>query len=248
MSAARWPAALGTALATLAIAASPALAAPACGPGRATATTVGAPAADVAWRARLIARTPLAPAPDARGRGAITPRQASWLLVLRARRDDDDRCRLRVRLPDRPNAAAAWIDADRVQLEPTPWRLTVSRAARTLTVHRGGHLVRRFRVVVGAPGTPTPTGLFAILDVWRADPGAFLGAYVLPLTAHSRVLQEFGDGDGRVGLHGRGGASLRDPLGTAASHGCVRLDNRAIAWLVRAAGADRLAGVPVRVR
>ena len=247
MSAARRSAVLGTVLAALAIAAPPAPAAPACTPGRASATAVGAPTPHVAWRARLIARTPLAPAPDARSHDAITPDQASWLLVLRARRGDDG-CRLLVRLPARPNDAAAWVDADRVELEPTPWRLTVSRRERTLTVHRGGHRVRRFRVVVGAPGTPTPAGLFAILDVWRTDPGGFLGAYVLPLTAHSHVLQEFGDGDGRVGLHGRGGASLRDPLGTAASHGCVRLSNRAIAWLVRNAGATRLAGVPVRVR
>lgn len=209
-----------TAVAALAVAAPPALAAPECTSGRATATAVGAPTAHVTWRARLIARTPLAPAPGAGSEDTIGPRDASWLLVLRARRDGAGRCRLEVRLPSRPNDAAGWVDADRVELEPTPWRLTVSRRERTLTVHRDGHRVRRFRVVVGAPDTPTPTGLFAVLGVWRTDPGAFLGAYVLPLTAHSRVLQEFGDGDGRVGVHGRGGASLRDPLGTAASHGC----------------------------
>ncbi len=153
-----------------------------------------------------------------------------------------------MRLPSRPDDAAAWIDADRVELEPTRWRLVVSRRARTLTAYRGGELVRRVRVVIGAPATPTPRGLFSIVDVWRSDPGGFLGSYILPLTAHSEVLQEFGGGDGRVGIHGRGGSSLLDPLGSARSHGCIRLTNHAIEWLVRKAGAGGLAGIPVRVR
>jgi lipoprotein-anchoring transpeptidase ErfK/SrfK len=75
-----------------------------------------------------------------------------------------------------------------------------------------------------------------------------LGSYVLPLTAHSNVLQEFGGGDGRVGIHGRGGASLLDPLGSARSHGCIRMSNRPIKWLVRRVGAHRVPGIPVRVR
>jgi hypothetical protein len=235
----------------LAVAAPSALAAPECGPHKAAAATVGKPAASLAWRARLIARTPIwrsVPNVGDTNRGAITPRQASWLLVLRASRDHRGRCWLRVRLPSRPNDAAAWIDADRVELESTPWRLVVSRGARTLSAYRGGDRVRRFRVVIGAPATPTPRGLFSIVDVWRSNPGAFLGSYILPLTAHSDVLQEFGGGDGRVGIHGRGGSSLLDPLGSARSHGCIRLTNRAIEWLVRKAGAGRLAGIPVRVR
>ncbi|MGH3100143.1 MAG: L,D-transpeptidase, partial [Thermoleophilia bacterium] len=107
---------------------------------------------------------------------------------------------------------------------------------------------RRFRVVVGAPSTPTPEGLFSIVGVWRWNPADFLGSYILPLTAHSHVLQEFGGGDGRVGIHGRGGSSLLDPLGAARSHGCIRLSNAPIEWLVRTVGTGRLPGIPVRVR
>jgi lipoprotein-anchoring transpeptidase ErfK/SrfK len=175
------------------------------------------------------------------------PRQASWLLILRAARGRRGRCWLRVRLPSRPNQAAAWIDADRVMLQPTRWRLVVSRAARTISAYRGGDRLRRFRVVIGAPATPTPHGLFSIVDVWRGNPGDFLGSYILPLTAHSNVLQDFGGGDGRVGIHGRGGDSLLDPVGSARSHGCIRLTNGAIEWLVRRVGAGRLPGIPVRV-
>ncbi len=49
-----------------------------------------------------------------------------------------------------------------------------------------------------------------------------MAPYELQLTAHSEVLQAFDGGDGRVALHGMNGP-LRAPLGTARSHGCVRL-------------------------
>ena len=75
----------------------------------------------------------------------------------------------------------------------------------------------------------------------------FLGSWVLPITAHSDVLKTFDGGDGRVALHGRGGASLNDPVGSAASHGCVRLRNADITGLVRRVGATQLPGTPVRI-
>ena len=232
-------------------AAAPALAAPDCGAGRATAADVGSPAAQVAWRAGLVARTRLWRSPPRRGaesRGSVVPGQTPWLLVLRAARDRKGRCWLRVRLPSRPNDAAAWVNARNVILRPTGWRLVVSRAARALAVYRNGDRLRRFRVVIGASPTPTPDGLFSIVGVWRWNPADFLGSYILPLTAHSNVLQEFGGGDGRVGIHGRGGSSLFDPLGAARSHGCIRLANGAIEWLVRRVGVGGLPGIPVRVR
>jgi lipoprotein-anchoring transpeptidase ErfK/SrfK len=226
--------------AALALTAEPAAAAPAC-------ETIGKPGPRSAWRAEVLARTPLWEQPGTRSRGSIRPGDASWLLVLRAQRDDAGRCWLHVRLPTRPNDAAAWLNADRVALASTRWRIDISRRARTLTLYRDGERVRRFRAVVGKPETPTPRGLFAVYGVWRSDPRAFLGSYIVAITAHSNVLQEYDGGDGRVAIHGRGGASLNDPLGTAHSHGCVRLDNRAIESIVRTVGAHRLPGIPVRV-
>ncbi len=229
----------------------PALAAPDCRKGPAGSARVGEPTARVAWRAGLVARTPIWQAVPKRGvksEDSIVPGDAPWLLVLRTARGRKGRCWVKVRLPSRPNVAAAWVDADRVALRPTPWRLVVSRAARAISVYRDGDLRRRFRVVIGARPTPTPDGLFSIVGVWRWNPAAFLGSYVLPLTAHSRVLQEFGGGDGRVGIHGRGGESLLEPLGGAHSHGCIRLANNAIRWIVRKVGAGGLPGIPVRVR
>jgi hypothetical protein len=111
-------------------------------------------------------------------------------------------------------------------------------------VFRNGSLVRRFSAVIGAMSTPTPIGLYA---VYEADPQPsardFVGSWVIQLTAFSDVLDNYGGGPGRVAIHGRGGASLADPLGTARSHGCIRVDNLHVQWLARSVPA----GTPVRI-
>jgi lipoprotein-anchoring transpeptidase ErfK/SrfK len=165
------------------------------------------------------------------------------LLILRSALDRRGRRWLHVRLPKRPNDRAGWIRADHTRKTTTQWRIVISTAARTLTVRRAGRRVRRFAVVVGAPGTPTPRGLFAISERIRQR-GGVLGPWALHLTAHSRVLDDYGGGKGRVAIHGRAAALLADPLGTAASHGCIRVDNDAVRWLARRA----VEGTPVRVR
>jgi lipoprotein-anchoring transpeptidase ErfK/SrfK len=170
------------------------------------------------------------------------------LLVLDAARTRGGRCAVKVRLPWRPNDAVGWVDSSQVILRPTIWRIVVSTAERSLSLYRRGTRVRRVKVVVGAPGTRTPVGLFSIIGAWTSPPDAFLGSWILPLTAHSDTLQQFDGGNGTVGIHGRGGTSLLDPLGSARSHGCIRLANAAIDWLVRSVGASRLAGIPVSVR
>ena len=83
---------------------------------------------------------------------------------------------------------------------------------------------------------------FAIAErIELPDPTQFYGSWMLTLTAHSNVLNTFAGGDGRVALHGRGGSSLDSPVGTASSHGCVRMRNADIDWLARHAEA----GTPV---
>jgi hypothetical protein len=166
------------------------------------------------------------------------------LLVLKARSDALGRQWLRVRLPQRPNDAAGWVLADRTILSRTPWRIDVDVSERQVRVLRAGRVVHRFAAVVGAPGTPTPHGYFAVSEIVRqADPHGFLGPWALHLTAHSRVLDDYGGGPGTVAIHGRDGASLLDPLGSARSHGCIRIEDRAIRYLARVLEP----GVPVRV-
>jgi lipoprotein-anchoring transpeptidase ErfK/SrfK len=215
--------------------------------GRATVT---GPGNAVAWRAGLEARTAVfdrLPRKSLRPTAWLAPSDAPWLLVLGRPHAARDRCFVQVRLPWRPNDAAGWVNANNLFIEKTRWRIEVSTARRALTLYRGGVPVRTVSVVIGKPSTPTPVGLFAVAWAIPWNPNDFLGSWVLELTAHSNVLQQFDGGDGTVGIHGRGGASLLDPLGSAASHGCIRLANGDIDWLVNAVGESRLPGTPVQV-
>lgn len=211
---------------------------------------VGAPTNALAWRAGIEARTAVfyrLPGKSLRPSRWTAPADGPWLLVVGSARGADDRCWVRVRLPWRPNGAAGWINATNVVLQPTRWRIAVSIAHRTLTLFHAGSAVRTVQVVVGKPSTPTPVGLVAVLWAIPWHPTDFLGSWVLELAAHSDLLQQFDGGDGTVGIHGRGGASLLDPLGSARSHGCIRLSNDAIDWLAQTIGATRLPGTPVQI-
>lgn len=199
--------------------------------------------------AQVVYPTPVRARPGAGARRGRVGTEARWgggpvrLLILRSALDRRDRRWLRVRLPQRPNDRGGWIRADHARIRSTPWRVVVSTRRRVVQVRRAGRLVRRLRAVVGAPATPTPHGLFAVSERIRQPPGV-LGPWALHLTAHSRVLDDYGGGKGRVAIHGRSGALLADPLGSARSHGCIRIDNGALSWLARRA----IEGTPVIVR
>jgi lipoprotein-anchoring transpeptidase ErfK/SrfK len=226
----------------------------------ATALGSGVPAAGAdAWKptpqraqiARVVAPAVARAAPDAAApvRWRV-PSKTSWtgasvrLLVLASARDGAGHLWLRVRLPVRPNRSSGWLDSDFVRTAVTRWRVVVHTRSRTVAVYRKGRLARRFGAVVGKPSTPTPHGRFAVWERDRQpDPAGFLGPWALHLSAHSEVLENFGGGPGRVAIHGRAGASLADPLGSARSHGCVRVDDADVRWLARIA----VAGTPVRV-
>jgi lipoprotein-anchoring transpeptidase ErfK/SrfK len=237
------------------------LAAPAA---RAEAPPVGEPGADRAERfavhapsrrrgaavARIVAPAFARARLQQRRRGWPVSPQTAWsgqpqqLLVLDAT-TRKGRDWVKLLLPQRPNGSAGWVPRDRVVLARTPYWVVVRTAVRQVTVYRKGKRVRRFGAVVGAPSTPTPRGLAAIYERNRQpNPGGFIGPWALPLTAHSNVLLNFGGGPGRVGIHGRAGASLGDPLGSARSHGCIRIDNHHVAWMA----ANLPAGTPVRLR
>ncbi len=148
---------------------------------------------------------------------------------------------LRVRLPGRPNGHTGWISSRRTRPAITPWRIQVSLAARRVVVSRDGRVVRRFPAIVGKPSTPTPRGTFFVEEALRLSPGASGAPYALATSARSNALAEFDGGPGQIALHGTG--NLSGALGTAVSHGCIRLAPRAIAWLAARIGA----GVPVSI-
>ncbi len=210
-----------------------------------------APTRESSLIARIVRPTPAHAGPD--GTSPVRMRlraYAAWahgpvgLMVLGSRASSSGRLWLRVAVPSRPNGSTAWIDRDAVQLVRTRWRVRINRSERRLTVLRSGRAVRSARVVIGAPSTPTPRGRFAIYERVRQPRDAVIGPWALHLTAYSRVLHSYDGGPGRIALHGRAGGLLADPLGSARSHGCVRMPDALVSWL-----ALRLrGGVPVDIR
>jgi lipoprotein-anchoring transpeptidase ErfK/SrfK len=148
---------------------------------------------------------------------------------------------LRVRLPGRPNGHTGWIAAARTRADSTPWRIQVALATRRVIVLNEGRVVRRFPAIVGKASTPTPRGSFFVEEALRLRHDEAGAPFALATSARSNVLHEFDGGPGQVALHGTG--NLPGALGTAASHGCVRLNTAAIAWLASRIGA----GVPVTI-
>ncbi|HLY93976.1 MAG TPA: L,D-transpeptidase [Gaiellaceae bacterium] len=101
--------------------------------------------------------------------------------------------------------------------------------------------MRTARAVVGKPSTPTPLGRFFVeesIALRASDAGA---PFALALSARSEVLQEFDGGPGQIALHGLD--NVGGTLGTAVSHGCVRLADAMMRWLVTRIGP----GTPVTV-
>ncbi|MBV8431115.1 MAG: L,D-transpeptidase [Solirubrobacterales bacterium] len=189
--------------------------------------------------------------PDGRREAAISQvrpitGEATTLPVL-ATRSGYGGTWLLVRLPGRllPGAAngrTGWIKAVHTRLWMIRWHIVVSLPARVARIYFAGHLQRSYRVVVGAPASPTPTGQFFVEEN-IAEPPSFPGApYALATSARSNVFTEFDGGPGQVALHGVGGG-LGGTLGAAQSHGCVRFSTAAISWLA----AQIYPGTPVTI-
>jgi lipoprotein-anchoring transpeptidase ErfK/SrfK len=151
------------------------------------------------------------------------------LPVLQRARGADGLTWLKVRLPGRPNGHTGWISQRATTQLTTSWHIVVDRAARTVTVYRAGRVVRVFRAIVGKPTTPTPRGEFFVEEIVQLPSTATGAPFALALSARSDVFQEFDGGPGQIALHGV--ANIGGSLGTAVSHGCVRLDAAAITWL-----------------
>lgn len=171
------------------------------------------------------------------------------LLILGSKADPSGRVWYRVQLLQKPLGRAGYIDSDLVLVTANPYRVVVRLGRRTVTVYRSGRVVRSASAVVGKPATPTPTGLFSIAKQvdcvqFRCSSG-FVGSAINLLTAYSPVYQNigFGGGPGIVAIHGRGVAALGDPLGSARSHGCVRVPNASATWILEKLGP----GTPVLI-
>ncbi len=149
---------------------------------------------------------------------------------------------LRVLAPELPNHRAGWIPARAARVGTVDVSIHVDRSRRTLTVRRAGRVVRRLRVAVGRPGTPTPTGRFAVTDRLRTGRGdSPYGCCALALTGHqTRLLPGWPGGD-RLAIHA---TPQPETIGKEASLGCLRASTRHMRALMKIVTL----GAPVFIR
>ena len=155
-----------------------------------------------------------------------------------------DRSRAGASLPNsRPPAAAPAAELTKrgfvVYVDTT--RIVVDLSARRLVAYRGGRVVLRAPVAIGALQTPTPTGRFFVNERFvLSDPNGPFGVAALGISAHSTVLHDWVQG-GPIALHGTNESAT---VGDAVSHGCIRLANGDMRRLLAVAPA----GTPVLIR
>jgi lipoprotein-anchoring transpeptidase ErfK/SrfK len=148
---------------------------------------------------------------------------------------------LEIYLPVRPNDGTGWVRSADVRLKLDPYLVVVDTARHELTVRRAGRAVMRAPVGIGKPATPTPHGLFYVLEELRmVPPTGPYGTYAFGLSAYSDVLTTFGTGQAQIALHGTDEPAS---IGENTSNGCVHLRDSVANWLARTLPL----GTPVRI-
>jgi len=99
----------------------------------------------------------------------------------------------------------------------------VSLADRQLAVLEDGEVIARFPIAIGAEASPTPTGKFRVVSR-VANPAYYHPGTVIPAGEDNPVgTRWLGLSQKGYGIHG---TNVPRSIGTAASHGCIRLRNR----------------------
>ena len=112
----------------------------------------------------------------------------------------------------------------------TARRIVVSIPDRKLAVLEGDHIVRIFDTAVGAPKSPSPTGVFQIVNS-IADPTWYTkGKIVPPGKCNPLGTRWLGLSRKGYGIHG---TNRPDSIGRNASHGCIRMRNREVEELFK---------------
>ena len=111
--------------------------------------------------------------------------------------------------PDTWNAVC--ISPELLQFFNTEYNITIDLEEKELTLRQGEQILEVYPVAVGTPSTPTPTGNWRIIQK-TLNPGGPFGARWMRLSVPW----------GGYGIHG---TDEPGSIGTAASHGCVRMLN-----------------------
>jgi hypothetical protein len=139
-----------------------------------------------------------------------------------------------------PNGVHGWARFGRdVSVQPVRWTLTASLFKRELYVLRDGRLVRTIPVGIGATGSPTPTGRFAIAETVSGAFGPAYGCCILALTARQPHLPPGWNTHLTyyVAIHAGSGQ------GSAVSAGCLHATEADVRYLMRTVPL----GTPVQI-
>jgi len=128
------------------------------------------------------------------------------------------------------NGKLGWIPASATSLSRVRWEIEVSLSSREVTVLAYGRPLKHFKIAVGRPTAPTPTGVFAVTDrLATHDPTGPYGCCILALSATSpHAIQGWGGGN-RIAIHSTPDYSS---IGLPFSHGCMRLTLPEGQWLI----------------
>lgn len=110
---------------------------------------------------------------------------------------------------------------------PTPLAITISISSKLLTLYRTGIMFKAYPVATGKLTTPTPTGIFTIVNK-QVNPGGPFGTRWMGLSKP------------HYGIHGTNNPAS---IGTSASNGCIRMFNQDVEDLFSYVGV----GVIVRI-
>ena len=151
---------------------------------------------------------------------------------------------LAVTVPEAAPGGVAWVRRSHgsVRFRRLATSLHADLSRRTLSLRRAGRTSIRIRVATGAPGSPTPTGRFAVTDKLRGGRfGSYYGCCVLALSGRQPSPPPGWDGGDRLAVHG---TSAPGTIGTSATAGCLRARDRDLVRLMRQVPL----GTPVFIR
>lgn len=146
---------------------------------------------------------------------AVARQEGSWFGVI---------------TPLRPDGRLGWLRFDPAKLDLywTRYSIRVQRAKRLMSLRYGDRVLGRYTVTVGAAGSSTPDGSFAITDALAFGHSPYYGCCALALSGHQDHLPVGWLGGDRIAIHGTPG-----PVGYAASHGCIRATDATMHTLFR---------------
>lgn len=137
----------------------------------------------------------------------------------------------KVSLPwSKPVNRAGWIPLPGLDGRTTRTMLVADLSERTVRVYRGCAELFRVKTAIGRPGSPSPKGRFWVTDR-IAVPGAqqqSFGTFAFGLSTVQPNLPAGWTGGDQMAIHGTGAPGS---IGEAASAGCLRVSEQALARL-----------------